>query len=234
VRPPAGSLPAPLGPYSPAVWAGDTLYVSGMGGQEPATRQVIDSVTGQVAQTLANVTTTLTAAGLSHADVVSVQAYGTRLSEATALGEALHAGLGTRDVPTGQVVLPRLPGPIRAELTFVAARANQMRERVAGASRVLRAGNTAYVAADVAADRGADVQAETRALLQRLRTLLRGVRMDLRQVAHVTVYLSDIADLPAVNAVYKEVFPDDPPARATVQVQPLGSERVRIAMIAAQ
>ncbi len=35
VRPPPGSLPAPLGPYSPAVWAGDTLYVSGMGGQDP-------------------------------------------------------------------------------------------------------------------------------------------------------------------------------------------------------
>ena len=43
VRPPAGALPAPLGPYSPAVWAGDTLYVSGMGGQDPATRAVNSS-----------------------------------------------------------------------------------------------------------------------------------------------------------------------------------------------
>lgn len=234
VRPPAGSLPAPLGPYSPAVWAGDTLYVSGMGGQDPGTKQVGEAVDAQVSQTVANVMTTLAAAGLGAGDVVSVQAYGTRAPEASALADALRASPGLRDVPTGQVVLPRLPGPIRAELTFVAARPNQMRERVAGASRVLRAGNTAYVAAEVAADRGADVQTETRALLQRLRTLLRGVRMDLRQVAHVTVYLSDIADLPEVNAVYKEVFADDPPARATVQVQPQGSERVRIAMIAAQ
>ena len=109
-----------------------------------------------------------------------------------------------------------------------------MRERVAGSGRVLRAGNTAYVAADVAPERGADVATETRALLLRLRTMLRGVRLDLRDVAHVTMYLSDIADLPTVDAVYKEVFPNDPPARATVQVQPQGAERIRIAMIAAQ
>lgn len=234
VRPPAGALPAPLGPYSPAVWAGDTLYVSGMGGQDPATRMVGEAVTAQVAQTLANVTTTLTAAGLSHGDVVSVQAYGTQVPESASLGEALKAGLGAHDVPRGQVVLPRLPGPIRAELTFVAARPTQMRERVAGTGRVLRAGRTAYVAADVSAERGADTAADARALLMRLRTLLRGVRLDLRDVAHVTMYLSDIADLPTVNAVYKEMFPDDPPARATVQVTPQATERIRIALIAAQ
>ena len=44
VHPPAGSLPTPLGPYSPAVWAGDTLYLSGMGGQDPATKTVSDGV----------------------------------------------------------------------------------------------------------------------------------------------------------------------------------------------
>lgn len=234
VRPPAGSLPAPLGPYSPAVWAGDTLYVSGMGGQDPATRTVGEGVADQVRQTMANVTTTLQAAGLGARDVVAAQAYGTQAAEAAPLAEALQGLPGMRDVPTGQVVLPRLPGPIRAELTFVAARPNQMRERVAGTSGVLRAGSTAYVAAAAPAERAGDVQADTGALLQRLRTLLRGVRMDLRHVAHVTVYLSDIADLPEVDAVYKEVFPNDPPARAAIQVQPQGSERVRIAMIAAQ
>ena len=46
VRPPQGTLPAPLGPYSPAVWAGDTLYVSGMGGQDPASKTVGETVRG--------------------------------------------------------------------------------------------------------------------------------------------------------------------------------------------
>ena len=53
VRPPQGSLPAPLGPYSAAVWAGDTLFLSGMGGQFPADRSLPDPLGAQVKQTLA-------------------------------------------------------------------------------------------------------------------------------------------------------------------------------------
>ncbi len=34
VTPPAGSIPAAMGPYRPAVLAGDTLYVSGSGGRQ--------------------------------------------------------------------------------------------------------------------------------------------------------------------------------------------------------
>jgi 2-iminobutanoate/2-iminopropanoate deaminase len=232
VRPPPGSLPAPLGPYSPAVWAGDTLYVSGMGGQDPATKAVGEAVEAQVAQTVANITTTLKAAGLQAADVVHAQAYATRVGEVSALSGALDGATQAR-LPKGIVALPRLPGPIRAELTFVAARPTQPREVLAGQARVLRAGNTAYVAADVAPG-GADVEAEARALFAQLRTSLRGVRMDLRHVASVTMYLSDLADLPRVNAAFAETFPTDPPARVTIQVQPQGGERIRVALVAAQ
>ena len=120
VRPPAGSLPAPLGPYSPAVWAGDTLYVSGMGGQDPATKTVGESVEAQVTQTVANITTTLKAAGLGAvrrrvgAGLRHARRRGGRRSPAT-LAKAV-------DAPRGLVVVPRLPGPIRAELTFIATR----------------------------------------------------------------------------------------------------------------
>ena len=120
VRPPPGSLPAPLGPYSPAVWAGDTLYVSGMGGQDPATKTVGEAVEAQVTQTVANITTTLKAAGLGavrrrvgaglcHAPRRGGRARRRRLAKAI-------------DSPRGLVVVPRLPGPIRAELTFIATR----------------------------------------------------------------------------------------------------------------
>lgn len=234
VRPPAGALPAPLGPYSPAVWAGDTLYVSGMGGQDPATRAVGESVEAQVAQTVANITTTLTAAGLGLDDVVSAQAYGTRPDEAGALGRALAQALPGAPRPRGQVTVPRLPGPIRAELTFVAARQRLTRERLSGAGEVLRVGDTAWMAAATAPDGQPDVEAEARALFTRLRTLLRGVRFDWKDVANVTVYLTDVADLSRVNAVFAETFPTDPPARTTLQVQPQGKERLRVALVAAQ
>lgn len=216
VRPPEGSLPAPLGPYSPAVWAGATLYVSGMGGQDPSTRAVGESVEAQVTQTVANITTTLKAAGLGAGDVIWTQSYATRGGEAAALATTLAASV---DAPRGLVVVPRLPGPIRAELTFVAAKPDARR---------------GVVWADATVASGADVSAQAREAFRTIGARLEQDRMTLRDAASVTVYLTDLADMAAMNAVFTEVFPVDPPARVTIQVQPQGPERIRVALVAAR
>ena len=212
VRPPPGSLPAPLGPYSPAVWAGDTLYVSGMGGQDPATKTVGESIEAQTTQTIANITTTLKAAGLGVPDVAWAQAYATRLEEAAALEATLARAV---DSPRGLVLLPRLPGPIRAELTFIANKGK---------------GSAIYV--DAVTAPGEDVEAEARQAFARLGQALAQRAASVRDVALVTVYLTDIADLSRMNAIFKETFPTDPPARVTIQVQPQAKERIRIGLIA--
>ena len=233
VRPPAGSLPAPLGPYSPAVWAGDTLYVSGMGGQDPATKTVGEAVEAQVTQTVANITTTLKAAGLSASDVVWAQAYATRGEEATALAATLGKAI---EGPRGLVVVPRLPGPIRAELTFIATRPTPsgLNFGIVGAAngRGARRGDVVYV--DAIATPGTDITAEAREVFRQLGMLLQQGKLQLRDVATVTVYLTDLADMPAMNAVFKEIFPSDPPARVTIQVQSQGKERIRVGLIAAR
>jgi 2-iminobutanoate/2-iminopropanoate deaminase len=212
VRPPPGSLPAPLGPYSPGVWAGDTLYLSGMGGQDPATKTVGESVEAQVTQTLANITTTLKAASLGLTDVVWAQGYATRVAEAAAVGATLANAVTS---PRGLVAVPRLPGPIRAELTTVAAKGR---------------GSAIYV--DAVAAPGADVGSQARQAFARLGQSLQARGAGWPDVALVTVYLSDLADLPTMNAIFTETFPKDPPARVTIQVQPQAQERVRIALIA--
>jgi 2-iminobutanoate/2-iminopropanoate deaminase len=217
VRPPQGALPAPLGPYSPAVWAGDTLYVSGMGGQDPASKTVGDTVAAQVAQTVANITTTLKAAGLGPSDVVWAQGYGTRIEETRDLLTHLPTAI---QAPRGVVAVPRLPGPIRAELTFVATRP---------ATR----GGTVYADA-LAVPGGTDVSAEAREVLTRQGVLLQRAGLGWTDVASVVVYLSDIADLPRLNEVFTTFFATAPPARVTIQVQPQGTERVRIALVAAR
>jgi 2-iminobutanoate/2-iminopropanoate deaminase len=238
VRPPAGSLPAPLGPYSPAVWAGDTLYVSGMGGQDPLTKAVGETVEAQVGQTVTNIATTLKAAGLSLENVAWTQAYATRLDEAGGLAAALDGSVSKTSPPTGLVAVPRLPGPIRAELTFVATRPSAAGHNFGVVSpeasvRAARRGGTIYVSAFAIPGR-ADVSAEAREVFTRLGALLRQGEASLKDVAQVTVYLSDVADLPKVNEVFREMFPADPPARVTIQVQPQGKERLRVAAIAAK
>jgi len=214
VRPPAGSLPAPLGPYSPAVWAGDTLYVSGMGGQDPATKTVGESVEAQAAQTVANIATTLKAAGLGMSDVVWAQGYATRVAEAPALGTALGQ---TVKAPHGLVSVPRLPGPIRAELTFVATKGK---------------GTTAYL--DAGASPGTDAAGEARQAFARLGDGLRQRGLALTDVALVTMYLSNVADLAAANAAFLDTFPKGAPARITIVVQPQATERIRLTAIAAR
>ena len=238
VRPPQGSLPAPLGPYSPAVWAGDTLYVSGMGGQDPLTKAVGESVEVQTTQTVTNITTTLKAAGLSVEHVAWTQGYVTRLEEAGGLTATLERAVAKASPPGGLVVVPRLPGPIRAELTFVATRPNAGGNNFGvvwpeGSVRAARRGNTVYVSA-FAIPGAADVSAEAREVFTRLGALLKQGDASLADVAQVTVYLTDVADLPKVNDVFRSVFPADPPARVTIQVQPQGKERLRIAAIAAK
>jgi 2-iminobutanoate/2-iminopropanoate deaminase len=237
VTPPAGTLPAPLGPYSPAVWAGDTLYISGMGGQNPATKAVAEDVPGQVTQTIANISTTLKAASLELRDVVSTQGYLTRLDEVAQYPPAFTAAFAPLPLPArGLVVVPRLPGPIRAELTFVAVRPTVRREPIGDVEKphAIKAATTLYASPEEAPDEGPTTEAQARAAFEYLRGTLSEASLTMRDVASVTVYLSDVADMPAMNAVFKETFPVDPPARVTVQVQPEGKERIRVALIAAR
>ena len=67
-----------------------------------------------------------------------------------------------------------------------------------------------------------DVEAETRQVLRNLQAVLRAAGTDASKVVRTTVYLVDLADFQAVNAIYAEMFGDGiSPARACVQVAAL-------------
>ena len=79
------------------------------------------------------------------------------------------------------------------------------------------------------------IEAETRQMLDNVGRLLRIVGLDYRDVVKATVYLRDFADFPAMNTIYREYFPAEPPTRATVGVTALAAEyRVEIEVIAAR
>jgi 2-iminobutanoate/2-iminopropanoate deaminase len=61
------------------------------------------------------------------------------------------------------------------------------------------------------------VEAETRQALTNLKHVLADSGSGLASVVKTTVFLKDMADFPKMNAVYGEFFPDNPPARSTVQ-----------------
>jgi 2-iminobutanoate/2-iminopropanoate deaminase len=65
---------------------------------------------------------------------------------------------------------------------------------------------------------------ETRAMLDNVGRLLEAVGLGFDDVVKCTVYLRDFADFAAFNAVYREYFPTEPPARATVGVTALAED----------
>jgi 2-iminobutanoate/2-iminopropanoate deaminase len=79
------------------------------------------------------------------------------------------------------------------------------------------------------------IEAETRQVLTNLREVLRAGGMDFQDVVSVTAFLADFKDFDAYNKVYREYFPNDPPARATVGVSALNlGARIELQMIAAR
>ena len=65
------------------------------------------------------------------------------------------------------------------------------------------------------------VAAQTRRALQNIAGILEAGGSAMSRVVKVTVFLADLADFGAMNAVYKEFFTNDPPARSTVEVSAL-------------
>ncbi|MGD9572678.1 MAG: Rid family detoxifying hydrolase [Thermoleophilia bacterium] len=78
-----------------------------------------------------------------------------------------------------------------------------------------------------------DVSVQTALVLRHVAAVLAAAGGDLSHVAKTTVFLTDLADFAAMNAVYAEAFAGHAPARATVGVAalPLGA-RVEIEAVA--
>ena len=65
------------------------------------------------------------------------------------------------------------------------------------------------------------IEAQTERALRNLAAVLTAGGASLPAVVKTTVYLADLADFPVMNAIYGKFFPENPPARATVQAAKL-------------
>ncbi|MEA3459179.1 MAG: RidA family protein [Chloroflexota bacterium] len=98
-------------------------------------------------------------------------------------------------------------------------------------SQAVRAGEFVFAAGQVAIDPatgkfiGGGIEEQTRQVLKNLTAVLEAAGSSLGQVVKTTVFLRDIADFKAMNAVYAQFFPEQPPARSTIAVNalPLGA-----------
>ena len=68
------------------------------------------------------------------------------------------------------------------------------------------------------------IEEQTRQVLRNVDVVLRAAGSGLHRVVKMTVFMTDLGDFKAMNEVYAQFFPEDPPARSAVQVValPLG------------
>ncbi|MBO9641886.1 MAG: pyrimidine utilization protein C [Pseudacidovorax sp.] len=86
-----------------------------------------------------------------------------------------------------------------------------------------RAGNTVYVSGMLAMDADGktvgvgDVKTQTRHVLEAVKAVVEAAGGSMEDVAFNAIFLKDLADYAAMNAVYAEYFPMQPPARYCIR-----------------
>jgi 2-iminobutanoate/2-iminopropanoate deaminase len=100
------------------------------------------------------------------------------------------------------------------------------------------AGNTLYVAGQQGPDSkgkvvGIDITKQTENTIAAIEKIVKKAGFQMTDVKSVTVYITDLNDVPKMNEVYKKLMPNPKPARATVQVAGLiGGAKIEISVIA--
>lgn len=120
-----------------------------------------------------------------------------------------------------------------------AIRTSQAPEAIGPYSQAIRSGDLLFTSGQIPLDPATgklvegDITAQTRRVMANLRAVLSAAGADFADVVKTTIFLLDMGDFAAVNAVYGEHFTAAPPARSTVQVARLPKDaRVEIEMIA--
>ncbi len=106
--------PTAIGTYSQAVRVGDTVYLSGQIGLDPASMQLVDGIDAQIHQVFRNLSAVATAAGGALADVVKLNVFLTDLGDFPKVNEIMaqyfpapypaRAAVGVAALPRGALV----------------------------------------------------------------------------------------------------------------------------------
>jgi 2-iminobutanoate/2-iminopropanoate deaminase len=110
-----------LGPYSRAVWAGDTLFLAGQLGIDPATNKLVEGGVGaETEQLLKGLVAVLEAAGLSMGDVVKANVFLTDMADFAAMNTVYETFFEAPYPARSTIGIAALPAGAHVEIEFVA------------------------------------------------------------------------------------------------------------------
>ncbi len=107
-------------------------------------------------------------------------------------------------------------------------------------SQAVGFGNLLFTSGQISLDpetgqmRGETVAEQARHVMENLRAVLEGANLTFENVIKSTIFLANMNDFSLVNDIYGTYFPENPPARSTIEVSRLPKNAlVEIEMIAA-
>ena len=115
--------PAPIGPYSQAVKAGNTLYASGQIALDPETGELInENITEETHAVMKNMEAVLRAAGFGFVDVVKCTIFIKNMDEFATINEAYGQYFKNNPPARETVEVSRLPKNVNVEISCIAVK----------------------------------------------------------------------------------------------------------------
>ncbi|HTI43552.1 MAG TPA: RidA family protein [Vicinamibacterales bacterium] len=111
----------PIGPYSPAIRAGNLLFISGQVGFDPATGTLVEGdISAQTDQVMRNIGSLLTAAGVGFEHVARTTVYLADMNEFGKMNEVYARYVVNPPPARSTVQVARLPRDARVEIDVIA------------------------------------------------------------------------------------------------------------------
>jgi len=91
-------------------------------------------------------------------------------------------------------------------------------------SQGIKVGNMVFISGQIPIDPDTGnvveggIKEQTKRVLENVKAILESIGGSLNNVVKTTVFMVDLEEFSEMNEVYKEYFPNNPPARSTIQV----------------
>ncbi|HTM48465.1 MAG TPA: RidA family protein [Bryobacteraceae bacterium] len=230
---PAGAKP--VGPYSPGIFAGEFLYVSGQGARGPDGK-IPAGFEAQARQSFENVKSIVETAGLTMEHVVYSHVYMENAANYDVMNK-IWAEYFTRGVRPARATVGvyKMPTDTPIEINAVAVRDLARKKAIvpagypanAALSPGVMVGDRLYLSGFLGRDIDsgkipAEPAAQVQLALDRVKQTLAAAGMDFRHMVFVNPYLTGAMPMEVMNKVYASHFEfGNTPARATIRVSSL-------------
>ena len=116
------NAPAPIGPYSQAVFAGNTLYTSGQVALNPVTMElVLGTIETETKQVMENLKAVLEAAGLTFENVIKTTIFLTDMEDFAKMNAIYGSYFDEKTAPARETVeVAGLPKAVNIEISMIA------------------------------------------------------------------------------------------------------------------